>query len=36
MIKDIKLLRKFLNNLSLTVAYPPNAFKFYYQMFRVK
>ncbi len=27
-VKDIRLLRKFLNNLTLTVAYPPNAFKF--------
>ncbi len=27
-IRDIRLLRKFLNNLTLTVAYPPNAFKF--------
>jgi len=27
-VRDIRLLRKFLNNLTLTVAYPPNAFKF--------
>ncbi len=27
-VRDIGLLRKFLNNLTLTVAYPPNAFKF--------
>ncbi len=28
LVRDIRLLRKFLNNLILTVAYPPNAFKF--------
>lgn len=28
LFRDIRLLRKFLNNLTLTVAYPPNAFKF--------
>jgi transposase len=27
-VRDIRLLRKFLNNLTLTVAYPPNAFRF--------
>ncbi len=27
-VRDIRLLRKFLNNLTLTVVYPPNAFKF--------
>jgi transposase len=27
-VRDIRLLRKFLNNLTLTVAYPSNAFKF--------
>ncbi len=27
-VRDIRLLRKFLNNLTLTVTYPPNAFKF--------
>ena len=28
LVRDIRLLRKFLNNLTLTVAYPPNTFKF--------
>lgn len=28
LVRDIRLLRKFLNNLTLTIAYPPNAFKF--------
>ncbi len=28
MVRDIRLLRKFLNILTLTVAYPPNGFKF--------
>lgn len=27
-VRDTRLLRKFLNNLTLTVVYPPNAFKF--------
>jgi transposase len=27
-VRNIKLLRKYLNNLTLTVVYPPNAFKF--------
>jgi transposase len=28
LVRDIRLLRKFLNNLTVTVVYPPNAFKF--------
>ena len=28
LIRDVRLLRKFLNNLTVTVVYPPNAFKF--------
>jgi transposase len=28
LVKDVRLLRKYLNNLTLTVVYPPNAFKF--------
>ncbi len=34
-VKDIRLLRKFLNNLTLTVAYPKNNLQ-YYPIFQMK